>query len=162
MSWKVRGTLPQPKKWGYRYPRIYPRKLRLWFGVYGINDVCHWMTMTYCYWTAAVDACENLQQAMTGANTVRPLTRETRRRVADRGGVTTFTRRPRTNFTAEQLRHLRQCFADCQYIDVHQRAKISTALGLTENQARLALQFSCVNIYQEKAHSNTCTHYTAV
>jgi len=85
---------------------------------------------------AAVDVCDGLQhvQATTGANTVRPLPRETRRRATERGGVMTFGRRPRTNFTSEQLRHLHQCFADCQYIDVHQRASISAALGLTETQ----------------------------
>jgi len=89
---------------------------------------------------AAVDVCEGLHHvhATTGANTVRPLPRETRRRVADRFGVTTFARRPRTNFTSEQLRRLRQCFAECQYIDVHQRANISAALGLTETQVCLS------------------------
>jgi len=87
------------------------------------------------YCTAAVEVCEGLHQATTGASTVRPLPRETRRRAAaDREGMTTLARRPRTNFTSEQLRRLRQCFADCQYIDVEQRSKIAAALGLTEKQ----------------------------
>ena len=66
---------------------------------------------------------------------MRPLPREARRRTAaERGSVTSLARRPRTNFTGEQLRRLRQCFADCQYIDVEQRGKIAAALGLTEKQ----------------------------
>jgi len=87
---------------------------------------------------AAVDACTNALhhvQALTGASTVRALTRQTRRRAPDRcAGLTQLTRRPRTNFTSDQLRRLHQCFVDCPYIDVHQRAGIAAALSLTETQ----------------------------
>jgi len=87
---------------------------------------------------AAVDIHDGVQQSMAAANMVRPLPRETRRRAAERVGAMALPRRPRTNFTSEQLCRLRQFFVDCQYIDVHQRAKIAAALGLTETQVRNA------------------------